>query len=984
MTGKQALSNPFRGLRPFGAEEDHLFFGREKIVDQLLMRLRKTRFLSIIGSSGCGKSSLVQAGMIPSLYSGYMATAGSSWRVAVMRPGADPIANLASALTHPTILGQAKGLEDTSQVLAEATLLRSNSGLVECARHANLPKGENLLVIVDQFEELFRFRKTQNPSQVKEDAVAFVKRLIFAAKQSEFPIYIAITMRSDFIGECNDYPGLSEAINEGQFLVPRMTRTELRKAILGPIKVGGGEISPRLLVKLLNDVGDNPDRLPILQHALMRTWDYWEVENLTDKPLEIQHYDAIGGMDHALSTHVEEAYDELATVRAKEICKKIFVALTDTLTDNRGVRHPCSVAELCLITESGETELSSVIDIFRKPGRSFLMHSVDSALDASTIIDLSHESLMRVWNRLIQWTREENTSARIYRRVARAAVHFQNGNAGLWRDPELQIALNWRELNQPTPAWAARYAPEFSLSMTFIDKSKKERDNIIQEKRSIRKKRLQIAWGVAFVLLVFALYALMQQQRAEQEQKRAEQNFHLAVQAVDEMLADIAVENSLANIPQTEELRQQVLEKAQSFYESLKHDTAADPNLQLETAVAQVRLSKIYHLRGRPFKAADTLETAIAELIALKAQFPNRPQIDFRLGEAYDWYAVQIMAYDTAKAESAYEKAAHLHQTLINRFPSNTAFKHELARVYNNRAILLSGDISRTQEAEESFRKAVALFKGLTFERNDGNDQWRLSRTLNGLAGLLKHSGRAEESSSTYRQAIDIMGTLLKEEPSKREYQEGLARFYNNLANLHLLQGRFEQALQANTEARTLFEALAQAIPELRSEIANSYNTRGVILRELGHTGKASQALESAAKQFSELEKSSSNFSKDPNMNNRLGGILASLAILREDAGRHNDAIALIRRAIVYFTTAVNSSAPNSSYQQNLANAYWLLANFHISNDDLESALAAVKKTLMEGYSIEKIKINSEANGPFHPLRTYEEFLEIVEGGDEK
>ncbi len=979
MAAKQLSSNPFRGLRPFGIEEDHLFFGREKIVDQLLIRLRKTRFLSIIGSSGCGKSSLVQAGMIPSLYSGYMATAGSSWRVAIMRPGADPIANLASALTHPAILGQAKGLEDTSQVLTEATLLRSHSGLVECARQAKLPEGENLLVIVDQFEELFRFRKTQNPLQAKEDAVAFVKRLIYAAKQNELPIYIAITMRSDFIGECNEYPGLSEAINEGQFLVPRMTRTELRKAILGPVKVGGAEISPRLLVKLLNDVGDNPDRLPILQHALMRTWDYCEA----DKPIDIQEYDAIGAMDHALSTHAEEAFAELLTSREKTICEKVFVALTDTLTDSRGVRHPCSIAELCAIAEASETEVTRVIEIFRKPGRSFLMPTVDTTLDESTIIDLSHESLMRVWDRLIQWTRKENTSARIYRRVARAATHYRDGSAGLWRDPELQIALNWRELNHPTATWAARYAPAFDLSMDFIDKSRIERDNIIEEKRRVRKKRLQTAWGVSLILLVFAVYALMQQQRAEQEQHRAEQNFHLAVQAVDEMLADVAVENSLANIPQTEELRQQVLEKAQRFYESLKHDTAADPNLQLETAVAQVRLSKIYHLRGQPFKAAETLERAIAELISLQNQFPDRPQIDFRLGEAYDWYAVQIMNYDAKKAESAYEQSAQLHKDLVDRFPSNATYKHELARVFNNRAILLSGDTARTLEAEDSYRKAIALFEALTRDRAENIDRWRLSRTLNGLAGLLKHSGRQEESSSTYLQAIDILTVLLKEEPAKREYREGLARFYNNLANLQLVRGQFEQALQTNSQARTLFEDLAQAIPELRNEIANSYNTRGVIFRELGQSDKASQALETAVSQFKELEASSPDFSKDPNMNNRLGGILASLAILREDGGRHRDAIELIRRAIHYFSTAVNSPAPNSGYQRNLANAYWLLANFYVNNGNPNLAITAIKQALTEGYSIEQIRINGDIDGAFHSLRTHEEFLKIIEGGDE-
>ena len=111
--------NPFPGLRSFRTDEKYLFFGREEHTAELLRRLRETRFLAVVGTSGSGKSSLVKAGVLPELHKGTMTKAGSNWEVAVMRPGADPIANLASALTHPTILGQAKGLEDTSQVLTE-------------------------------------------------------------------------------------------------------------------------------------------------------------------------------------------------------------------------------------------------------------------------------------------------------------------------------------------------------------------------------------------------------------------------------------------------------------------------------------------------------------------------------------------------------------------------------------------------------------------------------------------------------------------------------------------------------------------------------------------------------------------------------------------------------------------------------------------------------------------------------------------------
>ena len=103
---------------------------------------------------------------------------------------------------------------------------------------------------------------------------------------SDVPVFVVLTMRSDFIGDCMDYPGLPEAVNAGQYLVPRMSRDELRSAITGPIAVGGGEIAPRLVLRLLNDVGDDQDRLPVLQHALMRTWDYWQQHRAPSEPIE--------------------------------------------------------------------------------------------------------------------------------------------------------------------------------------------------------------------------------------------------------------------------------------------------------------------------------------------------------------------------------------------------------------------------------------------------------------------------------------------------------------------------------------------------------------------------------------------------------------------------------------------------------------------------------------------------------------------------
>src|SRR5262249_3850878 len=143
-----AAFNPFPGLRPFEPDEDHLFFGREREIDELLRRLRQTRFLCVVGASGSGKSSIIRSGLIPSLQSGFMANAGSSWRVALLRPGEDPIGHLASSLSSPEVLGSNPSSEGADEVLLEATLRRSSLGLAEAVRHARVPIYENVLVVV--------------------------------------------------------------------------------------------------------------------------------------------------------------------------------------------------------------------------------------------------------------------------------------------------------------------------------------------------------------------------------------------------------------------------------------------------------------------------------------------------------------------------------------------------------------------------------------------------------------------------------------------------------------------------------------------------------------------------------------------------------------------------------------------------------------------------------------------------------------------
>src|SRR5205085_9984816 len=168
-----------------------LFFGREDQIESLIEKLKRTRFLAVVGTSGSGKSSLVRAGLLPALIGGMMSQAGSAWRVALIRPGNDPIGNLARAFNSRDAFGSEDEENRALQIaITEATLRRGNLGLVEAVRQVNMPARENLLVVADQFEELFRVGQSAgNKEDAANDKAAFVKLLLEASAQTEANIY---------------------------------------------------------------------------------------------------------------------------------------------------------------------------------------------------------------------------------------------------------------------------------------------------------------------------------------------------------------------------------------------------------------------------------------------------------------------------------------------------------------------------------------------------------------------------------------------------------------------------------------------------------------------------------------------------------------------------------------------------------------------------------------------------------------------------
>jgi hypothetical protein len=366
-----ALPAPYVGLRPFTEKEALLFFGRDAHVRDLLAKLEsKQRFISVLGASGTGKSSLVRAGLISALHRGALASAGHNWKVHIFKPGDAPLSNLAHALTEDERWID-NGDRPTSVSSLRSSLAVSPLALTQLYRQrSDLFNNEALLLVVDQFEEIFRYRQKE-----VDEAEAFIKLLLRSATEN-VPIYVVITMRSDFLGNCVAFFELPEAINSGIYLTPRLGPDQIKSIITSPLTLVGSEVDPLLVNRLINTLGGE-DELPVLEHALLRMWD--RAREAGRSRIEASDFEATcappegritisdkkdefstGAMlSFAIDNHASQIYDAL-TPPQRAITRQIFLALVER-REGRDIRRPQNFREL--VEQAGEQERENLLTV---------------------------------------------------------------------------------------------------------------------------------------------------------------------------------------------------------------------------------------------------------------------------------------------------------------------------------------------------------------------------------------------------------------------------------------------------------------------------------------------------------------------------------------------------------------------------------------------------------------------------------------------
>ena len=479
---------PYKGLNYFEESDADLFVGREELTTRLVQQVlslsprsstNQIRFLAVIGASGSGKSSLVRAGLIPSLRWNKKSI---DWQIHILTPTAHPLESLAAALT-----------QESNSVTATVTLMDDlgrdpRSLQIFAKRKLGSKDGSHLLLVVDQFEELFSLCRSE------EERSAFIASLLTAASEAAGPVIVLITMRADFYAHCASYIELREALAQNQEYIGTMSDDELRRAIEEPARRGRWEVEPGLVELLLHDVGNEPGALPLLSHALLETW-----QRRRGRIMTLSGYTASGGVRGAIAETAEAVFADRFTPDQQEVARRIFLRLTELgdETATGDTRRRATLEELILKPEDKNTT------------HTLLKELADARLVVTSedTVEVAHEALIREWPRLRGWLEDNREGLRLHRQLTEAAQEWEAFNR------ESDVLYRGARLTQ-AQEWSASHKDEMNaLEREFLDESVSWAEQEAAEREAQRQRELEAA-----------------QRLAESERQRAEEQAQSAAQ----------------------------------------------------------------------------------------------------------------------------------------------------------------------------------------------------------------------------------------------------------------------------------------------------------------------------------------------------------------------------------------------------------------------------------------------------------------------
>ena len=486
---------PYKGLDFYDVADAPLFFGREQLTAELVAFVRQHSFMAIVGASGSGKSSLARAGLIAALQSrigrpledGVQPPLGSrDWRYVPVTPTAHPFEALARALAGEGADG--KALMDALH--ADQLALRDRAAELAGA-------GGRLLLLVDQFEESFTLCKDE------AERIAYVDALLAASGEPAFGsatthCTVVLTLRADFYAPCLRHEKLRTALKTQQKPIGAMNRTELQRTIELPAQAGLWAFQQGLVEQILDDVGDEPGKLPLLSYALLETW-----KRRSGRVMTLAGYQAAGGVEKAISQTADRVLDDLTRQGRGDVARRILLSLVEPGDAGRATRR----RELLRDLVSEEAESPEAKTLMALSARDARLVTVDGE-----VVQISHEALITAWPRLGEWLRIYRDDLQLLDSLREAAAAWSAA------EPVAKQDLLAHRGGRLDDAITLRDGGEFTLGereRAYLAACLALRDQELATERKRQRDRFRLIAGAAIVALVLAVFAFRQTKLAQ-------------------------------------------------------------------------------------------------------------------------------------------------------------------------------------------------------------------------------------------------------------------------------------------------------------------------------------------------------------------------------------------------------------------------------------------------------------------------------------
>ncbi len=513
------IPNPYLGLRPFQEADAANFFGRDDLVYTLIEQLRDGRFLAVVGPSGSGKSSVVKAGLIPALRDGAL-PGSANWYVTQITPGRQPLEELETALLRIAINPPPSLLE---QMEAD------RRGLLRAVKRALPDDDSQLLLVIDQFEELF----TQTSDEATR--VFFLDSLITAVTDPRSCLRLVITLRADFYDRPLQYGEFGQLLQTNQETVLPLSADELAAAITKPAERAGLNLESGLATVMIADLHRQPGALPLLQYTLTEL-----VEQRSDHILTQSDYANMGGIVGALSHRAETIYADLNEAE-KNTARHLFLRLVALGDDETLTRRRAPYAELLALTP----ERDHAAHVIEQYGRYRLLTFDYAPATRAPTVELAHEALLQAWSRLRQWLDEGQADLRQQRLLASATAEWEEAGRDpgfLLRRTRLDLFVDWAERTRLALTPAEHVFLDASLAARqereAAEAARQEHEAALEQRS---RQRLRALVGVLLVATAVAvsltLYAFNQNRIAQAEARQATAR-ELAAAAVSNLDVD--------------------------------------------------------------------------------------------------------------------------------------------------------------------------------------------------------------------------------------------------------------------------------------------------------------------------------------------------------------------------------------------------------------------------------------------------------------